>query len=351
VRIWDMRKLGTELNLLRGHQDSVYCLYYYDGKLISGGEDKTAQVFRSSNGKHLLTYKDHTSVVNQIVFSPDANLVASVSWDKTIRIWEIATGKSIAVLTGHQLLVRTILWGKNNLLYTGGDDKVIRIWGMETEGDFTKWKELSTLSGHKAFVMFLAFSPDQQRIASASSDNTIKVWDLKESKEIATLAEHKGMVWAVAFSPDGKFLASASGDKTLRIWDLTTNKQISVLSGHTSIIFSVNFSLDGKCIVSSAADYSVKLWNISDVMASSGKQKGVLLWSTSHSLTLEEALINNVHGLSPENHALLMQRGAIEKVGKENKDKGGSSSSSSSSSSSASSSSASSSSTSSTASS
>jgi len=232
------------------------------------------------------------------------------------------------VITGHQLLVRAILWGKNNLLYTGGDDKVIRIWGMETEGHYTKWKELSTLSGHKAFVMFLAFSPDQQRIASASSDYTLKVWDLKESKEIATLAEHKGMVWSVVFSPDAKFLVSASGDKTVRVWDLATNKQISVLSGHTSIIFSVAFSLDGTCVVSSAADYSVKLWNIAGVMASGGKQKGVLLWSTSHSLTLEEALVNSVQGLSAENRALLMQRGAVEKEGKENKDKGGSSSSS-----------------------
>jgi WD40 repeat protein len=84
-------------------------------------------------------------------------------------------------------------------------------------------------------VYSVAFSPDGKTLASASGDNTIKLWNLQSQKPIATLAGHSNSVNSVAFSPDGLTLASASGDKTIKLWNLQSQKPIATLAGHSEL--------------------------------------------------------------------------------------------------------------------
>ena len=87
--------------------------------------------------------------------------------------------------------------------------------------------DLLTLGGHTDAVNGVAYSPDGTRLASASSDGTVRVWDAITGQEVLPpLRGHTGEVYAVAYSPDGKKLASASHDKTVRVWDATTGKLI-----------------------------------------------------------------------------------------------------------------------------
>ena len=78
----------------------------------------------------------------------------------------------------------------------------------------------------------VAFSPDGQRLASASRDQTVKIWDSATGKELFALKGHAGWVTSVAFSPDGQRLASASDDQTVKIWDSATGKELFALKGH-----------------------------------------------------------------------------------------------------------------------
>jgi len=122
---------------------------------------------------------------------------------------------------------------------------------------------LMTLVGHTRGVNACTFSPDGKQILSASSDNTLKLWDVATGKELKTLAGHTDVVRACAFSPDGRRIVSASFDKTLRLWDADAGKELAVLVGHKRAVRACAFSPDGSRIASGAEDGTLKLWDAS----------------------------------------------------------------------------------------
>ncbi|MDJ0617332.1 MAG: TIR domain-containing protein, partial [Calothrix sp. MO_192.B10] len=126
------------------------------------------------------------------------------------------------------------------------------------------FREHNRLNKHGSAVNSVAFSPDDKTIASASNDNTIKLWNIEDGKELKSLKGHTSAVNSVAFSPDGKTIASASDDNTIKLWNLQDGKVLKTLDGHTDDVFSVTFSPDGKTIASVSKDHTIKLWNLQD---------------------------------------------------------------------------------------
>jgi WD40 repeat protein len=112
--------------------------------------------------------------------------------------------------------------------------------------------DLHTFTGHTALVASVAFSPDGLRLASASYDGTVKVWDSATGQESLTLKGHTGEVNSVTFSPDGQRLASASSDQTVKVWDAATGEESLTLKGHTRGVTSVAFSPDGQRLASAS---------------------------------------------------------------------------------------------------
>src|SRR5205823_476073 len=109
-----------------------------------------------------------------------------------------------------------------------------------------------TLKGHTGFVTSVVFSADGKRLASASVDKTVKVWDARTCRTALPLKGHTNFVTSVVFSADGQRLASASSDWTVKVWDAQTGQEALTLKGHTHLVTSVVFSPDGQRLASAS---------------------------------------------------------------------------------------------------
>jgi WD40 repeat protein len=169
-------------------------------------------------------------------FSHDAKLVLTVSGDKTARIWNRESGKTVE-LKGHQWAVLSGQFSPDGArVITGSQDKTAKIWDAETGN------ELMTLEGHTAPVTSVAFSPDDTRALTGSQDYTAKLWDVSQQqsaggkiagKEILSLAGHAQEVTSVSFSPDGRNVLTSSRDGKAIVWlaDDWRNDAVSLTLG------------------------------------------------------------------------------------------------------------------------
>jgi hypothetical protein len=140
-------------------------------------------------------------------------------------------------------------------LASASDDGTVKLW------DVASGQEQSTLKGHTGWVWSVAFSPDGTRLASAGDDETVKLWDLASGQEPTTLKGHTGRVRSVAFSPDGTRLATAGDDGTVKLWDVASGQALRTLKGHTGRVWSVAFSPEGTRLASAGNDRTVKIWD------------------------------------------------------------------------------------------
>ncbi|MEM9948494.1 MAG: hypothetical protein AAF810_20870 [Cyanobacteria bacterium P01_D01_bin.36] len=195
--------------------------------------------------------------ITALAFAKTRPLLASCSFDRTVKLWNFETGECLHTLTGHM----GWLWGiaispDGCFIASSGDDCTIRIWDSAT-GEC-----LHVLTAHSNWVWTVAFSPDGKTLASGSYDCTIRLWDIESGDCLHILKGHEKSVWSVAFSPDGTTLVSGSLDYTVRLWSIANQQCLHLMKGHAKEVRSVAFAPDGKSVISGSFDSTLRCWNV-----------------------------------------------------------------------------------------
>lgn len=239
----------------------VSVAYAPDGKLLAAARHREVLLLQTSDGKKTITLQGATAPLNAVAFSPDGKLVAAAGGPAGIggsmHLWQ-PDGKSLAVLHGHDDAIYGLAFSPDGkLLATSSYDKLIKIW------DVASGQELRTLKHHTAAVFGIAFSPNGETLASAGDDQTVKLWDVATGNRIVTLGEPTKGVTAVAFHPTGKELAAVGADKTLRVWnwDGKRSRIRNSLFAHDAAILAIAYSPDGTTLFTASEDRRIKAWD------------------------------------------------------------------------------------------
>lgn len=202
------------------------------------------------------TFRGHLKPVFSVAFSPDGNTLASGSYDKSVRIWDINAGRLLQTFTGHTDAVYSVAYNSSgNMLASCGKDKTIRIWDPST-GRLKK-----TLKSNEE-VTTISFDPIRNQIASAGEKGIINIWDIDSGKKKFTLRGHFDLISSIDYSFDGAYLASGSYDKQILLWAPLAGKQLTSLPQSTASVNAISFQPNGTALIAGSSDKTVKLWEI-----------------------------------------------------------------------------------------
>jgi len=223
--------------------------------IASASEDKTVRLWNLDTGKQILALRGHSQFVQAVAFHPQqSNWLISAGRDRQIKFWDWITQQQLRTLAGHTQQIHAIAFSPDGtLIASGSADKTLKVWTLDGE-------IISTLLGHRLAVNAVAFHPVAPLIASASADTTIRLWHL-DGKLDRTLTGHTQAVRAIAFSPTGQFLASGGEDKTICLWDVASGQCCRILPGHSWSISSLVFATD-HILISGSWDKTIKVWQI-----------------------------------------------------------------------------------------
>jgi WD40 repeat protein len=290
IRIWEVRT-GTLLHTLKGHANEVRSVSFSPVErrvkksrvqnstlpswlLASASFDGTVRLWDARTGQALQVLEGHHHWVWSVAFSPDGQTLASSGSDRTVRLWDVTTGASLHALNGHSQAVRTVAFGADGrTVISGSDDRTLRLW------DYRTGECLRVLHGHNSWISSVAVSPHNNLLASGSEDQSVRLWDSRSRLCIKTLQGYSDGVWSVAFNPQGTVLASGSQDRMVRLWDRHTGTLLRSLSGHSSWVWSVVFHPTQPILASSSEDGTIKFWNTityQEIRTLKGHQDAVL---------------------------------------------------------------------------
>ena len=262
TQIWDT---SSQLVTVTHEGMATRMVWSPDGQYIatSGGTDYKIHIWRANDGGDLISYPiqaagDLPALAWSPTPPPNTSLLASSDDSGKIQIWDAFSGNNqIIAFGGTTNGVLALAWlpdGQHILSGSGVPNNNIYLWNALTGAMLTSFE------GHTSSVTVLAVSPNGQYFASASLDNTVRVWKINSNISPIVYKGHTSLIQSVAWSPDSKRIASGSSDNTVQVWDAATGGNVFIYRGHTAPVTSVDWSAKNNHIASGGFDTTVQIW-------------------------------------------------------------------------------------------
>lgn len=228
-------------------------------KLATGTSDGLVQVWDTTSGNLLSTFRGHENAVTSVAFSLGDQLLASASYDQTVKVWNLSDGSLQFTLKGHRGPVMTVkFFTRPAMLATGGVDGTIKLWDSIT-GQLKR-----TLKGHTSWVNAIALDPFTNEIYSASSDGTIKIWRPGEEECKKTIEVSKAEIRSLVLSPGAEILAAGLRYGSIKAWKTQDLSELPSINGLAGDVWSLAFT-DKQNLVSGSGDWNlpgqVTIWD------------------------------------------------------------------------------------------
>jgi dipeptidyl aminopeptidase/acylaminoacyl peptidase len=259
---------GTLARRLSGLAERTYDIAYSpDGKWLAtaSGDPGVYGIAKlwlaepGGGGKPVRDLVETQDVVFSVAFSPDSKRVATAGADRTLRVFEVETGKLLAQIEDHADWVFAVAFSPDGRrIASASRDKTSKVF------DVQKKDSLVTFPGHVQPVYTVSFTPDGKAVATGGEDNHIRIWNPdNDGKAIRDLGDFGGTVFRLRFSPDGQSLIACSADKKIAVYS-TAGALRRKLEGHHDWVYSIAISRDGKTVASGSWDGELKLWSLAD---------------------------------------------------------------------------------------
>src|SRR4030043_2437082 len=234
---------------LAGHSGDVSAVTYSpDGKLLATvSSDKEIILWEAATGKELMTLRGHSQTIEDIAFSPDGKYLATASDDKTVKLWNALSGQELRTLGGHTDIIWKISFSADGKLLATGGNESAKVWDVNTG------QSILNLEGQHAPV---AFSPPGMYLATSGDDGMTNIWKVETWEEYLSLPYAAN---ALAFSPDEKRLVTAMTE--LKIWDVMTGEELVTMGEFTAVVLGIEFSPDGSQLAVGSQDGTVSVWD------------------------------------------------------------------------------------------
>lgn len=274
--------------------------------LLSAFADDADEVEKRDAPRLALDAGGHTAMVRRVLFPPGGKELITISMDRTIRIWDVASGEPLRVLRP------PIGDGAQGILYAAAlspDGQSLAVAGVTGANDANKniyvialasGRIVQVLSGHSSTIHDVAFSTDGLHLISGSYDRTACLWTVSTGECTQVLKGHTAEIYGVSYSPDGTQCATASLDGTAAIWDVSTGMQKAVLNGHKGNVFCVAWSSDGHRIATGGGDHTIRLWDNRGRLVKAFDQVGSrAISSVTFTADSQRLLWAHAHGTGP----------------------------------------------------
>ncbi|OAX35336.1 WD40 repeat-like protein [Rhizopogon vinicolor AM-OR11-026] len=273
LRLWDL-KSGTQIgdDWRDGDKKTAVITISLspNGKTVaSGSDDGIVRLWDVNTGKVISTWIGYTSQVRSLCWGPDGKRVVSGHLDGTAGVWNAENGKTVInpIKTGQMAVYAMAYSPDGTKIATGGYGNEIKIWDSTTGEHLLGSPQIEHSS-----VRCLAWTSDGKKLISGKRSGSIKIFDTTTWEEIATLKGHRELVTAITLSSNNRLLASASWDNTVRLWDLDKNISVCLPFQHENDVNCAAFSADGTRLVTGCDNNNAYVWNIDDILQVAGLQ-------------------------------------------------------------------------------
>ncbi|MDZ8051083.1 MAG: AAA-like domain-containing protein [Aulosira sp. ZfuVER01] len=253
IKLWNLN--GQNIQTFKAHNNEVTEVNFSPNgqTLVSASYDGTVKLW-DINGQELRTLEADAGKVYSANFSPNGQTLVSAHHDGTIKLWNLQ-GENLKTFKAHKSYVTNVRFSPDGqIIASASQDKTIKIWSLEG-------KELKTLKGHNTGVTKISFSPDGEPVAVVRQSGLGGLPQEELPKGFPGISKLAFPAGVLAEYPKGKILASASTDDTIRLWRVADGQELKTIYGHSYAFWNISFSPDGKKIVSVSDDGLVELWD------------------------------------------------------------------------------------------